>query len=185
MQLLDRGAIDGSSRPRTTGRSNCRLASRTRRRRRHRTPNPRRPSRLGQPGPAAVGTGSEGRRALHECPDGSAARRGPWRASTSGTSGRSPETRLTPLTLTLVGSLYRKSWRSCSVKSRFGLSESRKPILQQSHRPPAVDLVGPPRPLADRPEIVEELREVDIGDRAAAFAAWAHAAGAGAGRRPG
>src|SRR5207249_6800358 len=50
---------------------------------------------------------------------------------------------------------------------------------EDPHCPPAVHLVAGDgdRALADRLRVVEELGEVDIGDRAPALAAWTHATG--------
>ncbi len=147
--------------------------------------DPRGAGRLAEPGAAALGAGGEGDRPVHERPD--------VRLQRVGVLG---EERLLHLgDQALVGEVDALDLHLDRllveevVELGLGVLADRLVRVEEArlgedpHCPPAVRLVAGDgdRTLRERLGVVEELGEVDIGDRAPAFAARTHAAGAGEG----
>ena len=145
--------------------------------------DPRGAGRLAEPGAAAVGAGGEGDRPVHERPDVRLHRVGVLGEHRLLDLGDQPLVgEVDALDLHLGRLLVQEV-----VELLLGVLADRLVRVEEARlgedpgRPPAVGLVAGDgdRALGERLGVVEELGEVDVGDRAPAFAARAHAAGAG------
>ena len=146
--------------------------------------DPRRPGGLAEPGAAALGTGREGDRPVHERPD--------VRLQRLQVLGE--ERLLDSRDQTLVGEVDAvdldpgRLLVEQVVELGLGVFADRLVRVEEAAAGedaavPAVDAVARDRErtLVERLAVVVQLRQVEVGDRAVAFAARTHAAGAGEG----